>query len=125
MRFTATVVLALATVASTVNAFAPPTTAFAPRTVTVTSSTRIFQSTEAAEAAAETEDVEKTSKKQERLRMMKSDRFFRKGFKEVREESEQTMNSQFQSSVVNDLKTNNFVMDRDGVKVYLAKVCTP
>jgi 4-hydroxy-3-methylbut-2-enyl diphosphate reductase len=116
MKFTAAVVLALATTAS---AFAPP--AFAPRTTV----TRIFQSTEAAASETETEEPQKLSKKQERLRMMESDRFYRKGFKDTREASEKTMNEQFESTIVKDLKTNNYVMERDGVKVYLAKVCRP
>lgn len=53
--------------------------------------------------------------------MMKSDQFFRKGFKEVRGAVEETMGSQFKSEVVDNLKTSNYVMERDGVKVYLAK----
>jgi 4-hydroxy-3-methylbut-2-enyl diphosphate reductase len=114
MKFTAAVVLALA---STASAFAPA--AFAPRTI----STKIFQSTEIDASETGTEVPEKLSKKQERLRMMESDRFFRKGFKDTREASEKTMNEQFQSPIVNDLKTNNYVMERDGVKVFLAKVC--
>jgi 4-hydroxy-3-methylbut-2-enyl diphosphate reductase len=117
MKFTTAVVLALAT--STVSAFAPAATrAFAPRTTT---STRIFQSTE---AASETDEVQKLTKKEERLRMIDSKQYYRRGFKEVRKESEQTMNEQFQSPIVNDLKTNNYIMERDGVTVYLAKVCT-
>jgi 4-hydroxy-3-methylbut-2-enyl diphosphate reductase len=121
MKFTAAVVLAVAAASSTVSAFAPASTrAFAPRTAT-TASTQIFQSTEA--AASETEEIKKLTKKEERLRMINDDRFYRRGFKEVREESLQTMNEQFESDIVKDLKTNNYVMERDGVKVYLAKVC--
>jgi len=55
--------------------------------------------------------------------MMKSKRFYRQGFKEVRESVEDTMGSQFKSDIVDDLKGNNYVMERDNVKVYLAKVC--
>jgi 4-hydroxy-3-methylbut-2-enyl diphosphate reductase len=117
MKFTAAVVLALA---STASAFAPP--AFAPRSA-VTTATRIFQSTEVDASETETEEPKKLSKKQERLRMMESDRFFRKGFKDTREESEKTMNEQFESTIVKDLKSSNYVMERDGVKVFLAKVC--
>jgi len=54
--------------------------------------------------------------------MMKSDRFYRKGFKEVREGVEQEMGEQFESDVVNDLKQHDYMIERDGVKVYLAKV---
>jgi hypothetical protein len=117
MKFTASVVLAVAAASSTVSAFAP--VAFAPRTATT--STRIFQSTE---AASETEEVKKLTKKEERLRMINDDQFYRRGFKEVRDESLATMNEQFESTIVKDLKTNNYVMERDGVKVFLAKVCS-
>ena len=54
--------------------------------------------------------------------MMKSKQFYRQGFKEVRENVEEVMESQFKSSIVDDLKSSNYVMERDGVKVYLAKV---
>lgn len=54
--------------------------------------------------------------------MMKSDQFYRKGFKEVRESVEDTMDTQFKSEIVNDLKSSNYVMEKDGFKIYLAKV---
>ena len=53
---------------------------------------------------------------------MKSDRFYRKGFKEVRDDVEEEMGEQFESEVVKDLKESNYMIERDGVKVYLAKV---
>jgi 4-hydroxy-3-methylbut-2-enyl diphosphate reductase len=74
-----------------------------------------------------TEDVEavikkEPTKKEERLRMMKSERFHRKGFKEVRDGVEESMTQQYQSSIVKDLKVSNYLLEKDGVKVYLAKV---
>lgn len=63
------------------------------------------------------------SKKEDRLRFMKSNQFYRKGFKEVREGVENTMQEQFKSELVDDLKESNYVIERNGVKVYLAKVC--
>lgn len=72
---------------------------------------------------ADVQEKPKT-KKDERLRMMKSKHFYRKGFKEVRDDVEQTMEEQFKSEIVDDLKSSNYVMERDNVKVYLAKVCT-
>jgi len=69
--------------------------------------------TDAESAAAKT-------KRQQRLAMMKSDQFFRNGFKEVRSEVEEVMESQFKSTVVDDMKENNYVIERDGVKVHLA-----
>jgi 4-hydroxy-3-methylbut-2-en-1-yl diphosphate reductase len=64
----------------------------------------------------------KVSKKEERLRMMKSDQFFRKGFKEVRTAVEDTMKEQFQSELVKEFKENDFVLRKvPGVTVHLAK----
>ena len=63
-----------------------------------------------------------TTKKEARLRMMKSDQFYRQGFKDVRVNVEEVMENQFKSSIVDTLKTSNYVMEREGVKVYLAKV---
>lgn len=76
-------------------------------------------------SSVEEEVTEKrqATKKEKRLEYMKSDKFYRKGFKEVREAVENVMGSQFKSSTVDELKSSNYVMERDGVKVYLAKVC--
>ena len=75
-----------------------------------------------------TTDTEKKipTKKEERLRFMKSNQFHRKGFKEVRDQVEETMQDEYNSAVVQDLKSNNHVMSKDGVQVHLAKVsiCT-
>ena len=54
--------------------------------------------------------------------MMKSDQFHRKGFKEVRENIEGVMEDQFKADVVKEMRESNYLMERDGVKVYLAKV---
>lgn len=77
--------------------------------------TALFQSTEAQQERSAT-------KKEDRLRMMKSPQFYRKGFKEVREQVESDMEQQFQAPIVKELKDNNYLIDRDGVKVHLAKV---
>jgi len=53
--------------------------------------------------------------------MMKSDQFYRKGFKEVRDDVEDVMQDQFKSELVDDLKSSNYVVERDGVRVHLAK----
>jgi 4-hydroxy-3-methylbut-2-enyl diphosphate reductase len=68
------------------------------------------------------ETKKSSTKKEDRLRMMKSPQFYRKGFKEVRDQVEDTMQNQFKSTLVEDLKQNNYLLERDGVKVYLAKV---
>mmetsp|Transcript_24424 Transcript_24424/g.35027 ORF Transcript_24424/g.35027 Transcript_24424/m.35027 type:complete len:464 (+) Transcript_24424:178-1569(+) len=63
----------------------------------------------------------KGMKKQERRRIMASDSFHRMGFKEVRPQAAETMKKEYQSELVADMKTSNFVMERDGVRVHLAK----
>lgn len=71
----------------------------------------------------EVESTIKTTKKNERLRMMKKDTFYRNGFKDVRTNVEETMIKQFKGNIVDELKSSNYVIERDNVKVYLAKVC--
>ena len=61
-------------------------------------------------------------KKRNRLTFMKSEQFHRRGFKEVRDKVENTITDQYQSEVVDDLKASNYVIERDNVKVHLAKV---
>ena len=79
--------------------------------------------------SSSTEDQQTTSsygkgmKKQERRRIMASDSFHRMGFKDVRPQAAETMKKEYQSELVADMKTSNFVMERDGVRVHLAKVC--
>lgn len=53
---------------------------------------------------------------------MKSEQFHRRGFKEVRDKVENTITDQYQSEVVDDLKASNYIIERDNVKVHLAKV---
>lgn len=114
MRFASTVV--------TVLAFASASNAFVPTSVLSKSksqpSNAHFMSSSVEEEITE---KRKATKKEKRLEYMQSDRFYRKGFKEVRETVENVMGSQFKSSTVDDLKSSNYVMERDGVKVYLAK----
>jgi 4-hydroxy-3-methylbut-2-enyl diphosphate reductase len=69
-----------------------------------------------------TEKLGMSKKKEDRLNFMKSERFHRRGFKEVREKVESAVQEQYQSSLVADLKSSNYVINKDGVKVYLAKV---
>lgn len=114
-----------------------PSNAFVPsiRPVSISQSIVSFDSTLFMSASVEEEVTEKRkpTKKDKRLEFMQSENFYRKGFKEVRESVEDVMGSQFKSTTVNELKSSNYVMERDGVKVYLAKVrrgfwaiiCTP
>ena len=68
-----------------------------------------------------TEESKPKSKKEGRLGFFKSEKFHRKGFKEVRDDVEDTIKKKYQSSLVDDLKSSNYVIEKDGVKVYLAK----
>eukprot|EP00578_Thalassiosira_sp_NH16_P015078 CAMPEP_0181111694 /NCGR_PEP_ID=MMETSP1071-20121207/19409_1 /TAXON_ID=35127 /ORGANISM="Thalassiosira sp., Strain NH16" /LENGTH=461 /DNA_ID=CAMNT_0023195599 /DNA_START=30 /DNA_END=1415 /DNA_ORIENTATION=- len=77
----------------------------------------LFMST----AEAPTEEVKPPSKKAQRLQYMKTPNFHRRGFKDVRENVEKSMGEQFESALVDELKTNDFVIEKDGVKVHLAK----
>lgn len=52
---------------------------------------------------------------------MSSDSFHRKGFRDVRDGVEKSMEEQFKSQLVDELRSNDFVLERNGVKVYLAK----
>ena len=115
MKFTVAALLALS--ATTTSAFQPLSV---PRYTTTTTSA-LFQSTTT--ETAETEETRNNSKKDDRLRMMKSGQFHRRGFKEVREEVETRMEGEYQSSLVKDMRGNQYTMEKDGVKVYLAKVC--
>lgn len=88
----------------------------------VVTTSQLFSTTE--EVAATTADERKSYKKDDRLRMMKSEQFHRRGFKEVREDAEKKLEDEYMSDLVKDLKSSNYVMEKDGVKVYLAKVCS-
>jgi hypothetical protein len=104
-------------VAGTVGAFAPASPSFMTKT-TIATTTPLFMSTE---TNVEEEMVKKETKKEERLRMINSDQFFRKGFKEVRKQVKEDMKS-FESPLVDELKTSNYVVKKEGVTVHLAKV---
>lgn len=71
-------------------------------------------------SSASTED--KVSKKSERLRFMKNEQFHRRGFKEVRENAETAMDEEYKSDLVNEMRVSDYIIERDGVKVHLAKV---
>ncbi|VEU38130.1 unnamed protein product [Pseudo-nitzschia multistriata] len=62
-----------------------------------------------------------SQKKGDRLEFMKNPQYHRRGFKDVREKVEETMEEQYKSDLVEDLKSNNFLMEKEGVKMYLAK----
>lgn len=115
MRFTSSAVISALFLVSGAAAFNPSVGR---------SSQHIRQSSALYSTAEETAVTEekKRSKKDDRLRMMKSDQFYRRGFKEVREDVEDVMEDQFKSKLVDEMKTSNYVVEREGVKVHLAKV---
>jgi 4-hydroxy-3-methylbut-2-enyl diphosphate reductase len=122
MKFSKAAVLALAVGSTT--AFVPLASRPQESSVAVRTMTRVFSTTEE-EVTEDTSSARtdgKAYKKDDRLRMMKSERFHRRGFKEVREDAEKRLETEYMSDLVKDLKTSNYVMERDGVKVYLAKV---
>ena len=112
--------LALLSLLSSASAFVPSSThnnraflsSLSPSTSTSTS-TQIKSSTEE-------ETSEKVSKKEQRRQFMQSDQFYRQGFKEVRDDVESVMTEQFKSSLVDEMKENQYIIDRDGVRVHLA-----
>jgi 4-hydroxy-3-methylbut-2-en-1-yl diphosphate reductase len=63
-----------------------------------------------------------SQKKEDRIRFMNSEKFHRRGFKDVRDKVEAEVGTTYQSDLVGDIKSNNYVVEKDGVKIYLAKV---
>jgi 4-hydroxy-3-methylbut-2-enyl diphosphate reductase len=104
------------TTAATLIASITAVSAFAPSLNTH----RISSSSLYMSETTETTSEPKVSKKNKRLQFMKSENFYRNGFKEVRKDVEGTMEEQFKSKLVDELKSNQFVIERDGVKVHLA-----
>ena len=122
MKFSSGVLLALAA-AGTCSSSAFQPVAFVPRaTTTAASITSLRQSTVTSEDTEAAKKEREPTKKEERLRWMKNEQFHRKGFKEVRKEVEGRMEQEFNSEIVGELKESNYMIERDGVKVYLAKV---
>jgi 4-hydroxy-3-methylbut-2-enyl diphosphate reductase len=109
MKFSTSSVLAISALAGSAAAFAPS----AKHLQRITSS--LSMSTEVAE------ENKKVTKKEKRLEFMKTESFHRRGFKDVREGVEKSMEEQFKSQLVDELTSNDFVIEKDGVKVYLAK----
>ena len=66
-------------------------------------------------------DGKMSRKKNDRLGFMKNPQYHRRGFKDVRPQVEDTMETTYKADLVEDLKTSNYVVEKDGVKMYLAK----
>lgn len=109
MKFAASAVLAMGAVG--VSAFQPISTSPS-LAATSARSTELYSS----------QLSSMSKKKEERLNFMRSDQFHRRGFKEVRKDVEDAMEEQYQSDLVQEMRSSNFVVQKDGVKVFLAKV---
>ncbi len=60
-------------------------------------------------------------KRQERRRIISSENFNRRGFKEAEEEVQGMMAEEFTSDLVKQLRENNYVLERNNVVIKLAK----
>jgi 4-hydroxy-3-methylbut-2-enyl diphosphate reductase len=60
-------------------------------------------------------------KRQERRRIISSENFNRRGFKETEEEVQGMMVEEFTSDLVKELRENNYVLERNNVVIKLAK----
>ncbi|KAL9190284.1 hypothetical protein ACHAXT_007495 [Thalassiosira profunda] len=112
MKFSTESVLAVAALVAAAEAFAPSHPA--PHRANV----RPLAMSSTADAPT---GEKKPTKKEKRLQYMKAPDFHRRGFKEVRENVEKSMGEQFKSGLVDELKSNDFVIEKDGVRVHLAK----
>ena len=118
MKFTTSTLLALASAAPF------GTLGFQPAPARTLSPLAALHSSSSSTAETQEQQSSGMSKKKEdRLAFMKSEQFHRRGFKEVRNQVESAIQEQFQSPLVNDMKSSNYLIEKDGVKVYLAKVC--
>uniref|UniRef100_A0A7S4AT90 4-hydroxy-3-methylbut-2-enyl diphosphate reductase n=1 Tax=Pseudo-nitzschia australis TaxID=44445 RepID=A0A7S4AT90_9STRA len=104
---TLSAVLFLGSYANTCNAFSPAITSSQSRTIATSTTTAL--------------GATMSKKKEERLEFMKNPQFHRRGFKDVRGKVEETMENEYKADLVEDLKSNNYLLEKDGVKMYLAK----
>ena len=72
-------------------------------------------------ASTELFSTKSQSKKNDRLEFMKNPQYHRRGFTDVRPKIEEKMEDDYTSELVEDLKSNNYLVEKDGVKMYLAK----
>lgn len=114
MKFSSTALLLAASAVTT------SVSAFTQNNVFIRSSISAPVSVVKLNMADTTEEDVKLTKKKQRLAFMKSDQFYRNGFKEVRKDVEDVMEGQFQSKLVDEMKTNKFLIEREGVRVHLA-----
>lgn len=116
MKFTNAALLLACAATTSVSAFAP----IQHQRAVSTSTSSLYSTAEKTEGSAGQGSM--SPKKEDRLNFMKNEQFHRRGFKEVRDQVEQSIEEQYQSDIVDELKSSNYVIEKDGVKVYLAKV---
>ncbi len=61
------------------------------------------------------------TKRQARRRILQSDKFFRRGFKETKEAAAVTMNSSYNAEIMEELKANDYTLQRGDITFKLAK----
>eukprot|EP00536_Pseudo-nitzschia_multiseries_P016326 jgi/Psemu1/263558/estExt_Genewise1Plus.C_10780004 len=115
MKFSSATVSAFLLLGSTCHAFSPVSHSMDAQTIRTTTALR-----STADAPKVNNSVQ-SAKKQDRMGFMKNPQFHRRGFKEVRTRVEETMEKEYKSQLVEDLKSNNYLLQKDGVRTYLAK----
>jgi len=103
---THTLLLLLLTTMTMTNAFTTP---------------KLLSMSSSSKAPTEAKLANVITKKLQRRDIMKSPQFYRSGFKEQRSNVEELMQSQFKSSLVDELRANSNMIVRDHVTVYLAQ----
>jgi len=103
---THTLLLLLLTTMTMTNAFTTP---------------KLLSMSSSSKAPTEAKLASVITKKLQRRDIMKSPQFYRSGFKEQRSNVEELMQSQFKSSLVDELRANSNMIVRDHVTVYLAQ----
>jgi len=103
---THTLLLLLLTTMTITNAFTTP---------------KLLSMSSSSKAPTEAKLANVITKKLQRRDIMKSPQFYRSGFKEQRSNVEELMQSQFKSSLVDELRANSNMIVRDHVTVYLAQ----
>ena len=103
---THTLLLLLLTTMTITNAFTTP---------------KLLSMSSSSKAPTEAKLANVITKKLQRRDIMKSPQFYRSGFKEQRSNVEELMQSQFKSSLVDELRANSNMIVRNHVTVYLAQ----
>ena len=86
------------------------------------SSSALYSTTESSSTPKTATAGGMSQKKEDRLGFMKNPQYHRRGFKEQRNKVEEEMLGTYKADLVEDFKkTTNYMIEKDGVKMYLAK----